>query len=221
MNILMSGASGGIGSAIRKTLEFEGFSVANIGRNGAEISCDLVDSVKLANELERWLGQNRVDALVNCAGFGIFEPHEAIKPARLAQLVAVNLTAPMILANGCLKHFKRQGSGHIINIASIEATRHAKFSAAYTATKSGLRDFSLALFEEVRQSNVKVTCINPDMTLTPFFEPLRFAPSEEENTHITPQTIADTVAFVLKNPAVVCDITLRSPRFGIVKKPLR
>jgi short-subunit dehydrogenase len=214
----MTGASGGIGSAIRKRLEDEGFVVTNIGRNSAELECDLADSAKLARKVSLWLEKNSVDGLINCAGFGIFDPHETIKPERLARLVAVNLTAPMILTRECLKKFKNQGSGHIINIASIEATRHAKFSAAYTATKSGLRDFSLALFEEVRQSNIKVTCINPDMTLTPFFEPLRFAPSSQDGAHLDPQTIAESVLFVLKNPAVVCDITLRSPRFGIVKK---
>ena len=126
MNILMSGASGGIGSAIRKTLEFEGFKVANIGRNGAEISCDLAHSTKLASELERWLGQNRVDALINCAGLGMFGPHEAIKPARFAELVAVYLTAPMMLANGCLKHFKRQGNGHITFNPKVPSTTKGK-----------------------------------------------------------------------------------------------
>lgn len=220
-HVLMTGGSGGIGEAIRIALEEESFLVSNIGRQKADIRCDLADTKTLTKRVSAWLKTNKIDVLINCAGFGIFDPHETIRPEYLEELIAVNLTAPLVLSHLCLKEFKRQGKGHIINMASIEATRHARFSAAYTATKAGLRDFSLALFEETRSSNIRVSCINPDMTMTPFFEELRFAPSDETEDHITPETIAKTVLFILKNPSVICDITLRSPRFGITKKPCK
>lgn len=217
-SVLMTGASGGIGSAIKKLLLENGYKVSTIGRRDAQIVCDLKDSKLLAKEVEKWLKANDVDVLINAAGFGLFDPLESTRPEKIDELISVNLTAPITLSHLCLKKFKKQHSGHIVNIASIEATRHAKFSSIYTATKSGLRDFSLSLFEELRGSGVAVSCINPDMTKTPFFNELRFAPGEEDGSFIEPETIAKTLLFILENPSTVCDITLRAPKFGIVKK---
>ena len=108
--------------------------------------------------------------------------------------------------------------GRIINITSVEATRHAKYSALYTATKSGLRDFGLCLFEEVRKSGVKVTSINPDITQTPFFDALHFAPSDDEQTYLLPQTIAQSVLDVLHVKGTITDMTIRPQKVGIAKK---
>jgi short-subunit dehydrogenase len=219
-HVLMTGGNGGIGREIRALLEAEGYKVANIGRHNAEILCDLADAQGLEEKVRQWLQENTLDVLINCAGFGVFDPHESVKTQTIGQLVAVNLTAPMILSNLCLRAL-RASQGHIINISSIEATRHSRFSALYTATKSGLRDFSLSLFEEVRGSGVKVSTINPDMTKTPFFDTLRFEPALEAATYLDPKTVAQTVLFALRHPSVVSDITLRSPKFGIVKKPVK
>ena len=123
-----------------------------------------------------------------------------------------------LLTNLCLRSLKKT-KGHIINVSSIEATRHSKFSALYTATKSGLKDFSLALFEELRKSEVKVTNINPDITKSNFFDTLQFEPAyTKENTFILPENIAKTLLHVLQSPFVVTDITVRAQKFEIVKK---
>jgi len=112
----------------------------------------------------------------------------------------------------------KKTQGKIINIASIEATKHSKFSALYTATKSGLRDFGLSLFEELRKSGVGVTTINPDLTTTNFFDDLQFEPSKQENTFLMPQTIAKTVIDILNTQGVITDITIRPQKFSIQKK---
>ena len=124
---------------------------------------------------------------------------------------------PILLSNLFLRSLKKT-KGHIVNIASIEATRHSKFSALYTATKSGLRDFSLSLFEEVRKDGVKVTSINPDMTMTPFFDELKFKPSNKENSHLMPSEVAKVVLEVISSNSVVTDIAVRSQYFGMTRK---
>ena len=217
--VLMSGGSGGIGSAIRATLEACGYRVVNIGRTQAEIVCDLQDAVGLEKALKTWLKTNTVDVLIHCAGVGVFEPHETLSAAKIKTLVDTNLTAPLVITSVCLRALC-QTKGHVISIASVEATRHAKYSALYTATKSGLRDFGLCLFEEVRKQGVRVTTINPDMTKTPFFDTLHFEPSACEESYLLPQTLAQTVKHVLETKGVVTDITVRPQRVGIAKKPL-
>ena len=88
----------------------------------------------------------------------------------------------------------------------------------YTATKSGLRDFSLTLFEELRKSGVGVTTINPDLTRTNFFDDLQFEPSNKDETYLLPETIAQTVLNVLKTNGVITDLTVRPQKFDIKKK---
>lgn len=215
--VLMSGGSSGIGKAIKEALIGEKYTVFTIGRNVAEIVCDLRDAEKLESEIKTWLKTHHVDVLINCAGVGLFDPHETLSIAKIKNMIDVNLSAPIILSNLCLRSLQKQ-QGHIINITSIEATRHAKYSALYTATKSGLRDFGHCLFEEVRKSGVKVTSINPDMTQTPFFNNLHFAPSDDIDTHLLPETIAQSVLDVLHIKGVVTDLTIRPQKVGIIKK---
>ncbi|MBE0492314.1 MAG: SDR family oxidoreductase [Sulfurospirillum sp.] len=217
MNVLMSGGRSGIGKAMRTTLVDMGYSVYNISRSEGEILCDLSDTKTLEREVKQWLQTHELHVLLNCAGVGVFQPHETLSSATIQNILHVNLLAPILLTNLCLKSLKAT-KGHIFNVSSIEATRHAKYSALYTATKSGLRDFGLSLFEEVRKDEVKVTSLNPDMTKTPFFDTLHFAPSSKENEYLVPQTLANTMRFILENEAVITDITIRSPKFGIQKK---
>jgi short-subunit dehydrogenase len=214
---LVTGSSSGIGKAICSELKSNGYEVHGISRTNGEIICDLKDIKALQIKIKKFLKTTDIDLLVNCAGVGVFTPHEELKLEQIETLIDVNLKAPIILTNLCLRSLKKT-KGHIINVASIEATRHSKFSALYTATKSGLRDFSLALFEELRKAEVKVTNINPDMTKTAFFDELNFEPSTNKNCYLVPQDVAKTLIHVIKSPLVVTDITVRAQKFGITKK---
>ncbi|RXK06439.1 short-chain dehydrogenase [Halarcobacter ebronensis] len=207
---MVTGYSSGIGKAICESLEKSDFEIIRLKSR-------LEDIKALEAELKEILKDKDISVLINCAGVGVFKPHEEISLSKIKELIDVNLTAPIILANLCLRSLKKT-KGHIINIASIEATRHSKFSALYTATKSGLRDFSLALFEELRRSDVKVTNINPDLTKTNFFDTLNFQPSENKEAHILPEDIAKTVLDILAFDGVITDITIRPQRLEILKK---
>lgn len=214
---LITGASSGIGKAIYNLLQINGYRVYGISRNSVDIPCDLKDQKDIQVKIKKLLRDTDVDVLVNCAGFGVFEPHEEISPQKISDLLDVNLKAPILLINLCLRSLKKT-KGHIVNISSIEATRHSKFSALYTASKSGLRDFSLSLFEELRKSGVRVTNINPDITQSAFFDDLKFAPSSELETHILPHEISQNVLHVLQSSSVITDLTIRPQKLKILKK---
>jgi len=207
---VVTGYSSGIGKEIAKQLENNGYVII-------KPESRLEDTKALEKEVKSILKTNEIDVLVNCAGLGVFVPHEEISIVKIKELIDVNLTAPIILSNLFLRSLKKT-QGHIINITSIEATKHSKFSALYTATKSGLRDFGLCLFEEVRKAGVKVTSINPDMTKTEFFDDLQFEPSSKDNTHLLPQSIAKSVMDILNFEGVITDVTLRPQYFEIQKK---
>ncbi|WP_428023689.1 SDR family NAD(P)-dependent oxidoreductase [Arcobacter sp.] len=210
MKAIVTGYSSGIGKAISDILEKHGFQIIKL-----KSRVDDFDS--LEKEVKSLLKVDDIDVLVNCAGVGIFKPHEEISLSKIKELIDVNLTAPIILSNLLLRSLKKT-KGHIINIASVEATRHSKFSALYTATKSGLRDFGLALFEELRRSDVKVTTINPDLTKTNFFDEFNFEPGDSKDSHLLAEDIAKSVLDIINFNGVITDITIRPQKLEIKKK---
>lgn len=224
---VVTGASSGIGYAIAQKLIACNIVVIAISRRKCDIvsellhpiSLDLLDTKSVITTCKDITKKYRVDYLVNAAGMGIFRPHEEIDPSIITELLDLNLKAPILLSNQLLRSIK-QNSGTIINITSIEATRHAKFSALYSASKVGLRAFSLCLFEEVRKSGVNVVSLNADMTDTPFFDTLQFGVSDKEDEKLFAQDIADAVESILhaREGVSINELTIRSRRFGISKK---
>ena len=210
LNALVTGYSSGIGKAICKKLEENNYNIIKLNTR-----LNYFDALEI--EVKELLKSQDIDVLVNCAGIGIFKPHEEINVNKIKELIDVNLTAPVLLSSLLLRSLKKT-KGHIINISSIEATKHSKFSALYTATKSGLRDFSITLFEELRKSGVRVTSLNPDITQTNFFENLQFEPSHNEKSFMLASTVASTVYDVLNSKAVITDLTIRAQEFSIKKK---
>mgnify|MGYP001765700268 CR=1 FL=1 len=225
---IVTGASSGIGEAIARMLLDEGYKVIGISRSRGEIrhdaffhlSCDLSDTGAIEAIQKELQTCGDLKLHVNAAGFGRFEPHEELSAQTITQMIALNLTAPILLTNLLLRSLKH-AKGIIINITSIEATRSSKFSALYTATKSGLRAFGHSLFEEVRSSGVGVVTINPDMTDTPFFDDLRFGVGEGEDTKLFAEDIAETVRNILRlrEGLSVTELPIRPRKFGITKKP--
>ncbi len=209
-NAIVTGYSSGIGKAICEQLELNNYHIVKLTSRLENLS-------DVEQEVKEILKNKEIDLLVNCAGVGVFQPHEQISISKIKELIDINLTAPIVLSNLVLRSLKKT-QGRIINIASIEATKHSKFSALYTATKSGLRDFGLSLFEELRKSGVGVTTINPDLTTTNFFDDLQFEPSKQEDTFLLPETIAKTVIDILNTQGVITDITIRPQKFAIGKK---
>ena len=210
MNAIVTGYSSGIGYAICEELEKNGYQIFRLNSRLEDI--EVVES-----EVKEILQSNDINLLVNCAGVGIFEPHEEINLKEIKHLIDINLTAPIVLTSLLLRSLKKT-QGNIINITSIEATKHSKFSALYTATKSGFRDFSLSLFEELRKSGVGVTSINPDITDTNFFDNLKFKPSSKDDTFLMASQIANTVIDILNTKGVITDITIRPQKFEIKRK---
>ena len=225
---LVTGANSGIGYAITKKLLSMGYEVTGISRTITDatflnnhfqaIQVDLSDEKALKN-LSSFLKKEEYSLLINCAGFGVFAPHEELSFETITKMSFLNLIAPMVLTNTLLRTLKKN-DGYLINITSIEALRASKFAALYSATKAGLKAFGDALFEETRKSNLSITNINPDMTESAFYDTLRFDVSDKENEKLLAEDIADAVVHILtmRKGAVVSEYTLRSLNFSIVKK---
>ena len=227
---LVTGASSGIGYEITKRLLDLNYQVIGVSRtiknelfnhtNFESVPCNLIDAKEI-DLLSTKLKDKNISILINCAGFGRFEPHEELSHKTITDMVSLNLTAPMLLTNSLLRDLKKN-DGYLININSIEAIKASKFAGVYSATKAGLIAFTDSLFEETRKSNLSITNINPDMTESNFYDKLRFETSKKDEEKLLATDIADAVEHILKmrKGAVISDYTIRSLRFGISKKKI-
>jgi NAD(P)-dependent dehydrogenase (short-subunit alcohol dehydrogenase family) len=121
-----------------------------------------------------------VDILVNSAGICQLDDVEAFDRSRWDPMVAVNLTAPFALGHAAARRFIAQGSGKIINIASLFAFLGGQWSPAYAATKHGIVGFTKAYCDELAQHNVQVNAIAPGYFATKITERTRSNPETNQ-----------------------------------------
>ena len=184
--IVVTGASAGIGAATARAFAREGGYVVLAARSAAPLE-------KVAREIaeaggralaapvdvgdpgapERLLGQaarafGGIDVLVNNAGANHRGAVEGRTPAELAQIVAINLTAPILLTRAVLPHLRLRGGGAIVNVASLAGRVPLPHEATYSATKFGLRAFSFSLAEELAGSTIRVSVVSPGPVDTGF-----------------------------------------------------
>ena len=103
----------------------------------------------------------RIDVLVNNAGFHQRGPAESVSADDLGRMIDVNLKAPIMLSRIAIPYLREAGGGAIINVGSLAGRTPVPNSAAYSASKTGLRAFTYAMFEELRGSGIRIAVVSP------------------------------------------------------------
>ena len=187
-NIVITGASGGIGAEIAKLCAASGANLILLARSFdklEQMQSDLqqkhrvkVDVFKLdvsdTNQVQvvfqaifDTIGD--IDILVNNAGFGVFrEAHEA-SIGEIKGMFEVNVVGLMACTSMVLPKMRARRFGHIINIASQAGKIATPKSSVYSATKHAVLGYSNALRMEIGDYNVQVTTVNPGPIATNFF----------------------------------------------------
>lgn len=223
---LVTGASGGIGSAVARTLAGEGHRVIigyHSGRDTAErlaeelggkaVSFDLSRPESILASLEEC---GEVGILVNNGGsehIGLFQDMTA---PQLAALMNTDLLGAMELTRLLLPQMISRHSGVIVNIASVWGEVGASCEVAYSAAKAGIIGFTKALAKEVAPSGIRVNCVSPGFIDTRMNSQLNADEREALIGDIplsragTPQEVADAVSFLCsEKSAYICGQTLR------------
>ena len=165
-NILVTGASKGIGNVIAKELLQLG-NVFISGRNENALKsfgaksycvCDLAENPEILGD---FIERNKIDILINNAGEYIYSHIEAIGINEIEHITRTNLEAPMYLISRAVPYMKKQKWGRIINIGSISGVMGEAGASLYSATKSGLIGATKALALELAEYGITVNTINP------------------------------------------------------------
>jgi len=180
-NIIVTGASGGIGNAIIKTLNEAG---ANILASGTRIEkleelknnfkkikilkFDISQSDKIEEFIENATSElgGSLDGIVNNAG--ITQDNLAIRMSldEWQKVININLTSTFLMSKFAIKKMLKNKSGKIINITSVVGHTGNLGQANYTASKAGIVAMSKSLAIEYAKKNINVNCISPGFIQT-------------------------------------------------------
>lgn len=183
--VLITGASAGIGAACARQFLAEGAKVVLTarGKDALEatarsldapgrtlaLTADASDEEAMKGVLQKTQDTfGALHILVNNAGFNARGTVEESPTESLGRIVDVNLKAPIVLCRLALPYLRRAGEGAIVNVASLAGKVPLPQEATYSATKFGLRAFSFALAEELRDSSIRVSVVSPGPVETEF-----------------------------------------------------
>jgi short-subunit dehydrogenase len=207
--VIVTGGSEGVGAASARLFAEAGANLMLVARNRKNLEAiaselrdksrveifpmDVSDAdscVDLVKKTQFEFG--RIDVLVNNAGFHARGYVESASAEDLGRTIDVNLRAPIMLTRLVLPHIREAGGGAIINVASLAGRTPVPGSAAYSASKFGLRAFTFSLAEEIRDSGIKLAVVSPGPISTQFI--LADIDTTSDLTFSQPMSSAEDVA---------------------------
>jgi len=219
--VLVTGAGKGIGEATARLMAARGARVIAVSRTrsdlealAAAIGCETV-CVDLADaDAARAAAQaaQPVDLLVNNAGMVELQPFLDTTVDAFDTTMAVNVRAPMIVAQVCARSMIERGvPGAIVNVSSISAMIGLPLHAAYCASKAALDGLTRVMAVELGAHGIRVNAINPVVTLTPMAEkawsdPAKSAPMLARiplDRFVQPEEVARSIAYLLGDDAAM------------------
>ena len=173
--VLISGGSRGIGAECVRRYASAGDAVAFIYNRSVEaaqklaaetgavaICADVSDSVQALAAVDEAIKQlGGIDILINNAGIAHIGLFTELSDDQWRRLCDTNLSSAIYLSREASKYMIRQQSGRIVNVGSVWGRAGASCEVAYSATKAGLRGFTLALAKELGPSEITVNCVEP------------------------------------------------------------
>jgi 3-oxoacyl-[acyl-carrier protein] reductase len=216
--VLITGASGGIGSAAARAFHREGYRVVlhyNNGEaaakalaaeleNSALFRADLSDPAQVEALASAF---PQTDVLVNNAAVDLFGLFDLISAEELQRLYSVNLFAPLTLARRLVKGMLSRGEGCILNVSSMFGETGGSCEVDYSVTKAALIGLTKALAKEVGPAGVRVNCVCPGVIQTPMNDRLTVEEAEDLMASIpldrfgTPEEVAEALVFLASDKA--------------------
>jgi short-subunit dehydrogenase len=227
--VVITGASAGIGLACARLFVEAGANVVAVARGAAELERTRAALARLGPVLAITADVAHPDAperivngaiaefgalhvLVNNAGMHARGPFGEQSGDDLAAMVDVNLRAPIVLTRRALPHLVAAGRGAVVNVASLAGKVPTAGGVVYSATKFGLRAFSMALADELRGTGVTVSCVSPGPVDTQFI--MAELDTVSDLTMSQPLVTAEQVAALVLASALDGKLERATPRLS-------
>ena len=200
---LVTGASGGIGSAIAKALAAQGARLALSGSNGdklrafreqlqdevggdhVEITCDLSNAQSVEELVPATIDTlGKIDILVNNAGITRDNLAMRMKDDEWDQVIRINLEAAFRLMRAAARPMMKARHGRIVSITSVVGATGNPGQMNYTAAKAGLTGMSKSLAQELASRGITVNCVAPGFIRTAMTDALDDKQKEAINARI-------------------------------------
>lgn len=207
--VIITGGSEGVGAATARMFAEAGANLMLVARNKKNLDV-IAEELRAKTKVEVFAMDvsdgdacldlfkktsfefGRIDVLVNNAGYHKRGSVEDVEATDLGVIIDVNLKAPIILSRLALPYLKESGGGAIINVGSLAGRAPIPGSAAYAASKAGLRSFTYALGMELADSSIKVALVSPGPIDTGFI--MANIDATSDLTFSQPISTADEVA---------------------------
>ncbi len=224
-NILVVGATGGIGSKTAKLLAGSGANIFLASRNAEKldlvakeigISAEKTFAVDISiPEQITALKENyfsvfpNLDILVNAAGIGIIKPVESLSGDEFLRTLNYNLYGPFLLVKAFLPAMKEAKKGLIINIPGVLGKVPMAGAAAYSASKFGLVGLMQSIREEIKRTDIRITNIFMGGVDSPFWDTIDLRVQREKM--IQAEEAAKAIWFLCQQPVsgVVSEMVLQ------------
>jgi NADP-dependent 3-hydroxy acid dehydrogenase YdfG len=209
--ILITGASKGIGKACAKVFLDNGYIVIDASRTNPEpfqnddfyfIKTDVSNEEEVKALFEKVSTNfNRLDIIINNAGYGIFKPLSETITKEFDNIFNVNVKGLYLCTRYALPIMMKQNSGTIINISSLAGKNGFAGGTLYTATKHAVMGISKSLMLEVREYNIRVSVVCPGSVDTDFFDTAGTETTSSKSTLLTSEDVAETCYLIASLPA--------------------
>ena len=207
---LVTGASGGIGAAVARSLAEQGVRLGLVSRSGVDLGiadavaqpCDVRDAAAVdafvGRVVERFGG---LDILVANAGVGAYGPFLELDPAHLEEMIDLNVKGTLYTVRAALPHLLKSDGADIVTLASEAGRRGLPYEAVYCASKFAQVGFTRALDHELRSHGVRCTNVCPGGVATEFAMGRGRTPDMPELAGMmSAEDVAEAVLFVLTRP---------------------
>ncbi len=224
-NVLLIGATGGIGSRTAKLLAGSGANLFLAGRNADKLqqvatecnvpanrtfALDISKPAEVVTLKEKYFQQlANIDILVNAAGIGIIKSMDTLDEGEFLKTLHFNLYAPFLLVKAFLPAMKEVKKGLIINIPGILGKVPMAGAAAYSASKYGLVGMMQSIREELKRTDIRITNLFLGGVDSPFWDNIDLKVQREKM--VQSEEAAKAIWFLCQQPdsGVVSEMVLQ------------
>lgn len=173
--VLLTGGSSGIGQCTARYLADAGCQVYELSRRDSSqpgiihLACDVTQEEQVKAAVKTVADrEERIDIVVNNAGFGISGAVEFTQTEDAQRLLDVNFFGMVRMNRAVLPYMREAGGGRIVNLSSVAAVAPIPFQTYYSASKAAVNAYTMALANEVRPFGITVCAVQPGDIATGF-----------------------------------------------------